>query len=169
MFISPISSYNYNCAYSKKTKLNNNTNPVFKQNKDVIISRNSMKIVDSIFSKMIEAKEELRNMVINKNGFEVRYKTQHAINPEMRRYNKETDTLLRLEESVNGTALGVNIDRFRDDEKLRFLVQMEDLKDMNNNILLRRGTVSEFNWIDNFKNRSDEIDKIDYLIETYLK
>ena len=167
MFISPICSYKYN---SKNFKIEQKNKQVtFKGKGETIISRNSMKIVDSVFTKMLEAKEELKNMVINKNGFEVRYKTQHAINPEMRRYNKETDTLLRLEESVNGTALGVHIDRFRDDEKLRFLIQMEDLKDNHNNILLRRGTVTDFNWVDNFLDRSNEIDKIDSLIETYLK
>lgn len=172
MQINPICAYapiTYVRNTNTKKQANTAGDVSFGQREQIFVSPASIKILDNLFHSLYKAKQELGNTKVMAKGFEVSHKYPKNIIINMRKYDADTDTLIRLDDTVNGTALQVHIDKFKEDESIRFMVQMKDLKDINGNIHLRKGSLNDFHKVTNFVDRSDETENIDSIIETYLK
>ena len=169
MYISPISAFTP-ARNINRQKANKNSNISFSHREEIIVSQNSQKILDHLFHAFFKAKQELGNTKIaTSKGFDVVHKYPKNISVNMQKYDANSDTLVRLDDSVNGTALQVHINKFREEENLRFMVQMKDIKDSDGNIHLKKGTLTDFKWNYNFIDKSDDTKDIDVIIEKYLK
>ena len=153
----------------RKNNVSKSQSTNFKGREVVFVSQHSQNILDSLFHALFKAKKDLGETMVHTKGFEVTHKYPNNININMRKYDANTDTLVRLDDTVNSTALQVHIDKFREEESIRFMVQMKDLKDGQGNIHLKKGNVNEFKWNKNFVDYSNEIDEIDNIIAEYLK
>ena len=170
--INPVYAYarSYSAQKTNSIKKKSNAVPSFQHREERLLSQHSYSILENLFHELYKAKNELAEMKIYTKGYEVSHKYKNSLDVNMRKYNPDKDTLLRLNPTVNGTALQVHIDNFREDEFIRFMVQMKDIKDNNGNIHLKKRTLTEFRRNYNFAEGIDyDGNKIDAIIEKYLK
>ena len=122
----------------------------------------------SVWRTFIDARRELMKTKIKKGNYEASIQAPKMVYSEMKRYIPEKDAVVVIQDSSNSTAIHASISRYRENEKIGFHVQMEDIKDYDGRILLSKGTLTEFTWKKDSKDKSLEVDQIDNIIQTYL-